>query len=77
VARAGGDHVAAGITAAYDDFAVLARRIDMARTAGAAGQAIFSYGHVNQRRYWEQLKSGPYASPARIVLPSASRQRAH
>jgi uncharacterized lipoprotein YddW (UPF0748 family) len=77
VARAGGDHVAAGITAAYDDFAVLARRIDMARAAGAAGQAIFSYGHVNQRRYWEQFKSGPYASPARILAPPASRQRAH
>ncbi len=75
IARAGGEHVAAGITATYDDFAVIARRIDMARAAGAAGQAIFSYGHVNQRRYWEQFRSGPYAESARTLLPEASRRR--
>ncbi len=75
VARAGGEHVVAGITATYDDFAVIGRRIDLARTAGAAGQAIFSYGHVNQRGYWEQFRQGPYASPARPLLPVAHRRR--
>jgi len=75
VARAGGDHVAAGITADYDDFAAIARRIDMARAAGAAGQAILSYGVVNQRGYWDQFKSGPYAEQARTLLPEASRRR--
>jgi uncharacterized lipoprotein YddW (UPF0748 family) len=75
VARAGGEHVVAGITATYDDFATIGRRIDLARTASCAGQAIFSYGHVNQRGYWEQFKQGPYASPARPLLPSAHRQR--
>jgi uncharacterized lipoprotein YddW (UPF0748 family) len=69
VTRAGGRHVAAGITAAYDDFAQLARRIDLARTAGAAGQAIFSYGELQQRGYWDELAGGPYATPARPLLP--------
>lgn len=75
VARAGGDHVAAGITAAYDDFAVIARRIDLARAAGAAGQAIFSYGHVNQRGYWDDFVNGPYATPARTLPPADRRQQ--
>lgn len=69
VARAGGEHVVAGISAAYDDFAALGRRIDLARAAGAAGQAIFSYGQLNQRGYWNALKQGPYATPAQALLP--------
>jgi uncharacterized lipoprotein YddW (UPF0748 family) len=64
VARAGGNHVAAGITASYDDFAALARRIDLARQAGATGQALFSYGLINQHNYWDALRYGPYATPA-------------
>lgn len=75
VARAGGEFVVPGITATYDDFGVIARRIDLARAAGAAGQAIFSYGHVNQRSYWDALKNGPYATPARSLLPESSRRR--
>ncbi len=75
VARAGGDHVAAGITATYDDFAVIGRRIDLARAVGAAGQAIFSYGHVNQRGYWDDLVNGPYATPARTLPPADRRQQ--
>lgn len=64
VARAGGDHVAAGIPASYDDFAALARRIDLARQAGAAGQALFSYGLINRHSYWDALREGPYATQA-------------
>jgi uncharacterized lipoprotein YddW (UPF0748 family) len=64
VARAGGNHVAAGITTTYDDFAVIARRIDLARQAGCAGQALFSYAHINQHGYWDALREGPYATPA-------------
>ncbi len=75
VARAGGEHVVTGIIANYDDFDVIARRIDMARAAGAAGQAIFSHGHVNQRNYWIRFKQGPYATPARTLLPESSRRR--
>ena len=66
VARAGGEHVAAGITTSYDDFAPIARRIDQARQAGAAGQALFSYGLINQHGYWNALREGPYATPAII-----------
>jgi len=75
VARAGGEHVLAGIVATYDNFDVIARRIDMARTAGAAGQAILSCGNVNQRGYWNHFRQGPYASPARPLLPESSRRR--
>ena len=66
VARAGGEHVAAGIITSYNDFATIARRIDQARQAGAAGQALFSYGLINQQGYWDALRSGPYATPAII-----------
>lgn len=76
VARAGGEHVVAGITATYEAFDIIGRRIDLARAAGAAGQALFSYGHVNQRGYWDALKNGPYATPARPLLPTSSRQAA-
>ncbi len=75
VARAGGEHVVAGIIANYDDFDVIARRIDIARAAGAAGQAIFSHGHVNQRNYWDRFKQGPYATPAQTLPPAVSRRR--
>jgi uncharacterized lipoprotein YddW (UPF0748 family) len=75
VARAGGEHMVAGIIASYDDFDVIARRIDLARSAGAAGQAIFSYRHINQRGYWGRFKQGPYATPARTLLPESSRRR--
>jgi uncharacterized lipoprotein YddW (UPF0748 family) len=75
VARAGGEHVLAGIIANYDDFAVIARRIDMARAAGAGGQSIFACDHVERLKYWDEFKNGPYATPARTLLPAASRQR--
>ena len=75
VARAGKEHVVAGIIANYDSFETIARRIDIARAAGAAGQSIFSYSHVNQRDYWSAFKAGPYATPARILLPEPSRRR--
>lgn len=76
VARADGQHVAPGITATYDDFAPIGRRIDLARAAGAAGQALFSYGHVHLHNYWDDFRAGPYATPALTLLPEASRQAA-
>lgn len=75
VQRAGGDHVAAGITATYDTFDPIGRRIDIARQAGCAGQAIFAYGHVNQKRFWEEFRRGPYATPATVLIPESSRAR--
>lgn len=69
VTRAGGDAVVAGITATYDSFEIVARRIDLARQAGAAGQAIFSYGHLDHHNYWQALRTGPYATPAAVPAP--------
>jgi len=50
-----------GITADYDDFSALARRIELTRQAGAKGHAIFSAGLLTRRGYWEALRQGPYA----------------
>ena len=75
VTRAGGEHVAAGITTSYNDFATIARRIDQARQAGAAGQALFSYGLINQHGYWEALRAGPYSTPAVPLAGGKSRVR--
>jgi uncharacterized lipoprotein YddW (UPF0748 family) len=50
----------------YDDFSDIAQSIDLARKAGAAGQAIFSYRLINERDYWDDFLSGPYAWPSEI-----------
>jgi uncharacterized lipoprotein YddW (UPF0748 family) len=63
--------VYAGITTTYDTFTPIGRRIDIARTAGAAGQALFAYGHVNSRGYWDEFRTGPYAQPALAPPPPA------
>ena len=75
VARAGQEHVVAGIAATYDDFAPIGRRIDIARAAGCGGQAIFAYGHVNAKKYWDEFRNGPYATPAALLTPASSRER--
>ncbi len=62
----------AGITTTYDTFAPIGRRIDIARAEGSAGQALFAYGHVSSRDYWDEFRTGPYAEPARI--PPALRE---
>ena len=70
VSHANGRHVWPGITADYDSFDEIWSRIEMARQAGAAGQAIFSYSYINQRDYWDEFRNGPYAVPAEV--PPAS-----
>ena len=50
----------------YDDFSDIAQSIDLARKAGAAGQAIFSYRLINERDYWDDFLSGPYAWPSDV-----------
>ena len=50
----------------YDDFSDIAQSISLAREAGAAGQAIFSYGLINERDYWDDFLSGPYAWPSDV-----------
>jgi uncharacterized lipoprotein YddW (UPF0748 family) len=70
VSSANGRHVWPGITADYASFDEIWSRIEMARQAGAAGQAIFSYSLINQRDYWDEFRDGPYAAPADV--PPAS-----
>ena len=50
----------------YDDFSDIAQSINLARQAGAAGQVIFSYRLINERDYWDDFLSGPYAWPSDI-----------
>jgi len=59
--------VVIGIGADYDSFADIAARIDIARNAGADGQAFFSYRALEEHDHWDALGSGPYSEPA---LPS-------
>lgn len=75
VRRAGTSPIYAGITCTYDDFASIGRRIDLARQAGAAGQALFAYGHIDSHGYWDELRSGPYASQALVLPPPPVRKR--
>jgi len=66
VSHANGRYVWPGITADYASFDEIRARIEMARRAGAAGQAIFSYSYINQRDYWDEFRNGPYAIPADV-----------
>jgi uncharacterized lipoprotein YddW (UPF0748 family) len=66
-----GRHVYPGIGADYDDFSAIAQRIEATRQLGAPGHAIFSYGALNRRGYWNYLATGPYAEPATLpTLPA-------
>jgi uncharacterized lipoprotein YddW (UPF0748 family) len=56
-----------GIGAAADDIAPITWRIETARAAGAQGHAIFSYGALAARDFWDDLATGPYRIPA--ILP--------
>jgi uncharacterized lipoprotein YddW (UPF0748 family) len=62
-----GRHVYPGISGDFSNFSEIANRIQAARDAGAAGHAIFSYGGVDTRGYWDDFASGPYSQPARIA----------
>lgn len=75
VARARGNPVYAGITATYDSFEPIGRRIDIARRAGAAGQSLFAYGHINSRNYWGDFLAGPYSTRALVLPPPSARRR--
>ncbi len=56
--------VVLGVGADYDSFADIAARIDVTRQVGARGQALFSYGALDQHNYWQALRDGPYQEPA-------------
>ncbi len=75
VSQAQGGAVNAGITCTYSSFEPIGRRIDLARKAGATGQALFSYGHINSKGYWDELRAGPYATRAIVLPPPRARER--
>ena len=61
-----GRHIYAGIHAGYSSFSEIQQRIEIARRAGAQGQAIFAYSLVEGNQYWDDFKAGPYAEPAQV-----------
>ncbi len=62
-----GRHVYPGIGGDFADFSEIDARIQAARTAGAAGHAIFSYGAIDAHGYWDEFAAGPYAQPATLA----------
>ena len=66
VAESHGRHIYAGIHAGYTSFSEIEQRIEIARQAGAQGQAIFAYSLVEGNQYWDDFKAGPYAKPAQV-----------
>lgn len=59
-----GRFVVPGIAGTFSDFSQIAGRIEAARSLGTAGHAIFSYGGLADRGYFDDLANGPYATPA-------------
>ena len=59
-----GRMVLPGIGGDTCSFAEIAARIQMARDLGTAGHALFSYGALARRDYFDDLAQGPYARPA-------------
>jgi len=65
-ADSGSRYIIPGIGAGYCNFDEIAARIEAARTIGVAGYAIFSYGGLNQKDYWDEFVApgGPHVEPA-------------
>jgi len=53
-----------GLGADQANFGLIAERIDYARKQGARGVAIWSAGTLDARGYWDDLKTGPFRTPA-------------
>jgi uncharacterized lipoprotein YddW (UPF0748 family) len=66
-ATSGGRYVIPGIGTGYCTFDEIVARINAARAIGTAGQALFSYGELAAKGYFDDLAAGPYATPA--VVP--------
>lgn len=66
-AGSNGRYVIPGIGTGYCSFAEIEARIELARAAGTAGHALFSYGDLHKNGYFDDLAAGPYAETA--VVP--------
>lgn len=65
-----GRYVIPGISADYVNFNDIVDRITAARSMNAAGIALFSYGALDSRQYWDDLANGPFAMQAIVPQPS-------
>ena len=65
-----GRYVIPGIGAGYCSFAEIEARIEIARTAGTAGHALFAYSGLLANGSFDDLANGPYAQTA--VVPNIS-----
>ena len=65
-----GRYIIPGIGTGYCTFSEIETRINMARSIGTAGHALFSYRGLKNNQYFDDLHNGPYATPA--VVPSIS-----
>ena len=61
-----GRYVIPGIAAGYCTFSEIEARIQLARDAGTAGHALFSYRGLLNKEYFDDLADGPYAAPAEV-----------
>ena len=64
-----GRYVFPGISTDYTDVNQIINRIDAARSLGAQGVALFSYGALNANDYWDDLANGPFAITATVPKP--------
>ena len=65
-----GRYVFPGISTNYTDVNQIIDRIEAARSWGAKGVALFSYGALNTNDYWDELANGPFAIPATVPKPN-------
>jgi uncharacterized lipoprotein YddW (UPF0748 family) len=63
-------YVFPGISTNYTDVNQILNRIDAARSLGAKGVALFSYGALNTYDYWDDLANGPFAITAAVPQPN-------
>jgi len=66
VANSHGRHIYTGIHGNYPSFTEILKRIGMARASGAQGNVIFAYTYIDDKGYWDDLRSGPYAWPSGV-----------
>jgi uncharacterized lipoprotein YddW (UPF0748 family) len=64
-----GRYVFPGISTNYTDVTQLTDRIEVARSLGAKGVALFSYSALNTFGYWDDLATGPFAITATVPKP--------
>lgn len=63
-ADSAGRFIIPGIGSEYCTFDEIVARIELARSLGTAGHALFSYGGLLTHGYFDDLAAGPYAEPA-------------